>query len=162
MSRSFYPRDFALLFLLYLVFSSIACGKHTTPTAPKPPSGPIWNRQGTVLAASNPADVQNVYEPTLVQPETTAHVLSVPATQIVWKMWFTGGWGNWGNVNIGYAEAVSATGPWVRYPNPVVTGHARPFVVETVSGSVTTYYMYAAIDTQIDVYSSSNGVSFNL
>lgn len=114
----------------------------------------VWNREGTVLAASVPADQENVYEPTLVQPEGNCLILTSSTT--CWKMWFTGGWDS---PNIYYAESADGIN-WSRYPTAVVTGHDRPFVIENGG----TYYLYTAntANSQIDEYTSSNGETFSL
>ena len=117
----------------------------------------IWNKKGTIISASIAADESNVLEPTLIQPEGGAQLLS----GTVWKMWFTGGWFN---PNIYYAESTDGIS-WTRKSGSVVSGHLRPYVVKVGS----TYHMYSAkgnptdgYDKQIDHHTSSDGVTWSL
>jgi len=143
------------LFAMLLALTLIGCdGQLRVIGCVGQPKVGVWNREGTVLAASLTADQENVYEPTLVQPEGNCLMLTSLTT--CWKMWFSGGWAS---PNIYYAESADGIN-WSRYSTAVVTGHNRPFVIEN-SG---TYYLYTAntANSQIDEYTSSNGETFTL
>jgi len=113
----------------------------------------IWNRKGTVLFASDPLDQGNIGEPTVIY-EGSPQILTIASS--VFKMWFGGGWSV---PYIFYAESIDGVS-WTRYATPVVTAHVRTFVFKNAS----TYYMYTAnvANTQLDQYTSSDGVTWTL
>ncbi|MFH1720671.1 MAG: DUF2341 domain-containing protein [Patescibacteria group bacterium] len=113
-----------------------------------------WTRQGTVLSASTAPEDSNVYEPTVIY-EGSPQILSGQTN--VFKMWYSGGWNS---PNLNYAESTDGIS-WTKYgSNPIISAHNRSYVFK--SGS--TYYLYAAntANTQIDLYTSSDGVNFTL
>lgn len=142
------------LFVILFAFPLIGCSHESIICCSCQATAGVWNREGTALSASLSADQENVYEPTLVQPEGNCLILTSLAT--CWKMWFTAGWAS---PNIYYAESADGI-TWSRYSTAVVTGHNRPFVIENGG----TYYLYTANsgNTQIDEYTSSNGEAFAL
>ncbi|TAK22733.1 MAG: hypothetical protein EPO26_10760 [Chloroflexota bacterium] len=76
---------------------------------------------------------------------------------LVYKMWYTGGWGS---ASINYAESFDGV-VWTKYAgNPVIAGHSRSYVLRVDD----TYYGYAANgpNSQIDLYTSRDGVSWIL
>lgn len=110
-----------------------------------------WGRQGAVLTAGV-GDNSNVLEPTILY-EANAQILA----GTVFKMWYTGGWGN---LDINYAES-SDGAAWTKYDsNPVLADHARSCILKVSA----TYYLYAAKedDSQIDLYTSADGLSWSL
>jgi hypothetical protein len=113
-----------------------------------------WQRKGAILNATTTADLDNVFEPTVIR-EASPQILTQYDT--VYKMWYTAGWATFG---INYAESVDGV-TWSKYTsNPVVASHARSYVLKNGS----TYYMYASNATaqQIDRYTSSNGITWTL
>lgn len=110
-----------------------------------------WGRQGAVLTAGV-GDNSNVLEATILY-EANAQILG----GTVFKIWYTGGWGN---LDINYAESSDGI-TWTKYgSNPVLADHARSCILKDGS----TYYLYAAKedDSQIDLYTSADGLSWSL
>ena len=147
-----------------LVTSGVTAGTYASPSAltidakgriTNAASGGVWRQQGTVLSASGVDDVGNVLEPTVIY-EGSPQLLSGYTN--VFKMWFTGGWG--ATLNTYYAE--SGDGKlWTRRVAPVVANRIRSFV--THQGA--TYYLFASdasVNTAIDLYTSSDGITFSL
>lgn len=114
----------------------------------------VWNRKGTVIYPSTAADQQTCGEPTVILD--TNPVILTSNVGNVFKMWFTQGWGT---ANICYAESPDGA-TWTRYPTAVVANRNRSFVLKNGS----TYYMYAAnlANTQLDRFTSSDGVAWTL
>ncbi|MDP3881045.1 MAG: DUF2341 domain-containing protein, partial [bacterium] len=113
-----------------------------------------WTRQGTVLSASTVAEDSNVYEPTVIY-EGSPQILTGQTN--VFKLWYSGGWNS---PNLNYAESTDGIS-WTKYSsNPIIDAYNRSNIFK--SGS--TYYLYAAnaANTQIDLYTSSNGINFTL
>lgn len=112
----------------------------------------IWTLRGTVLSGVAPDETNNVGEPNVIY-EGSPQILA----GTVFKMWYTSGWAS---PEIHYAESTDGIS-WTKYgSNPVLAAHCRPSVFKDGS----TYYMFAAnvANTQIDLYSSADGVSWSL
>lgn len=110
-----------------------------------------WARQGVVLNGGGADETNNVYEPTVIR-EAGAVIL----TGTVFKMWYTQGWAS---PSINYAESTDGVS-WTKYgSNPILAAHNRSSVFK----DGTTYYMLTAntANTQIDLYSSTDGVAFS-
>lgn len=113
---------------------------------------PPWTYIGDVLTATVAGDQSNVYEANVIY-EANAQVL----TGTVFKMWYTSGWGT---PILNYAESADGI-TWSKYgSNPILSAHYRSMVVK--SGS--TYYHYTAQSghTEIDLYTSTDGVTLSL
>ena len=115
----------------------------------------VWKREGVVLEGTEAWEIAGgarVHEPTVIR-EGNAQILS----GTVFKMWYAAG----SPSKIGYAESTDGK-TWTKYAsNPVLAGDiARPFVMKDGN----TYYMTVAPtgDTQIDIYTSSDGLSWTL
>lgn len=113
---------------------------------------PAWTYLGDVLTATVAGDQDSVFEANVIR-EAGAQILS----GTVYKMWYTGGWAN---PVLNYAESTDGA-TWTKYgSNPIIDAHYRSMVLK--SGS--TYYLYAAAagHTQLDLYTSSDGVAWSL
>jgi hypothetical protein len=128
--------------------------KYITSVDPRVSTG-VWKHRGTVLQSSLAIDNGNVFEPSIIY-EGSPQVLTGYTN--VFKMWFDSGWGAGAGV-IGYAESPDGIN-WTRQTAPLFTDHYRTSVMKNGS----TYYLFAAniAATQIDVYTSSNGVTWTL
>lgn len=113
----------------------------------------VWVKQGAVLSATLVGEADNVYEPHIIR-EGNPQIL----TGTVFKMWYSGGWGNG---NIYYAESTDGI-TWSKYSgSPCVTGHVRGCILKVD----TTYYLYCTKESneyEVDLYTSSDGVAFSL
>lgn len=112
-------------------------------------------RQGTVLEAIT-GESNNVYESVVLYE---GDPLILIGAHRVYKMWFGRGWGSGASIGISYAESYDGV-EWTRYDgNPLVTSVFRPNVVHHNG----TYYLYASAgDTQIDLYTATDGVTFTV
>jgi len=105
---------------------------------------------GTVITP-DAGDNNHVDEP-MVLYEGDAQLLS----GTVFKMWWTS---NWGNPEINYAESTDGIA-WTHYgSNPILSGgFGRNFVVKNGAD----YWMYVDVGGDIDLYTSSDGLTFAL
>lgn len=117
---------------------------------------PVWNRRGAVLNATTSADQDNTFEPSVIYDSTTTPVILTGHTK-VFRMWYTSGWTT---PQINYAESLDGVS-WTPYAsNPVITGHARSFVMQVSGGSFVLYASLGVSGTQIDRYTSTNGATW--
>lgn len=99
-----------------------------------------------MLTATEAHEQSNVFEPNILPDGAGGYI-----------MYYTGGWGT---PNICRATAPDLVN-WTKYAsNPIVANHCRSFVLQDGS----TFYMYTAptAQTTIDLYTSSDGISFTL
>lgn len=114
----------------------------------------VWDRLGVVLAPTTVAENGNVFEPTVIY-EASPQLLAGGGS--CFKMWYSS---EWNSPALNYAESRDGV-TWTKYAsNPIISGHCRSYVVRVGS----TYYLYAAntAATQIDLYTSSDGVAWTL
>ena len=113
-----------------------------------------WKKYGTVLSVTNPAKVW-ISEPTVIH-EGNPMIFTEEIS--VFKMWYDEVLDT--NFDVCYAESRDGIS-WTKYTgNPILTNHQRTSV--TKSGN--TYYLTATdpTDSQIDLYSSADGITFAL
>lgn len=137
-----------LFFILFVVISASSYGQKIYPD-----SSFYWRRLGIVFSDS----ANRNFEAPTVKFEGNPQLYT--GLTNVWKIWFTYIDGS-GVPNIGYAESPDGIGNWHRI-NGLISNHRSSSVFEKGS----TYYCYAASTingTQIDQYTSSNGVSWTL
>ena len=120
---------------------------------------PVWVRQGTILSGSQSWEDNSLEEPKVLERTTGCQIVSSPCL----AMWYTGG--GWGisQLDIGYAETTDLTAKtgWTKYSsNPVITNHARGFVLLD-SG---TFYEFCVnqANGNMDLYTSTDGISWSL
>jgi hypothetical protein len=142
----------------------VSTGPGTTYTAqPVPPGGGVWQREGTIISPSA-SEEYNASEPTLLY-EGSPQIAAFSGLTNVWKMWWNCGYLTTG---LCYAESSDAEN-WVRWPSGsgAVIARANPGPAHGyVFHYNGTYYYYAgngaASSTQINMYTSTNGVSWTL
>jgi hypothetical protein len=146
-----------LLFVI-LLLPALAFGQtqlSINQVAPNFQTAGIWKSTGTIMTPETVADQSNLQEPNVIY-EGSPQILT-DATN-VYKMLFTAGGTTQG---IYYAESVDGQ-IWSRRATVSIANHARTFVMK--SGS--TYYCFCAPTAggfaQIDVYSSTDMVTWTL
>lgn len=116
----------------------------------------IWTRRGTVIPIGSSGGTQ---EPSVIY-EGNAKILSGN----VFKMWYTNGWLSPVPV-VNYAESTDGV-TWSEYAsNPVMANGATPVVHGSVFHFGSTYYAYysnGSPATQLDQWTSSDGVNWTL
>jgi len=113
----------------------------------------FWSLQGTVLAASEVHEIDNVFEPTVIY-DSNPQILD---GDNVFKMWYTGGWGTTG---ICYAESLDGIN-WTKYDsNPIIADHHCSHCIKIGDQ----YWLYTNKQTNdaFDLYISNDGIIFNL
>lgn len=111
-----------------------------------------WHRDGTVLSGVAPDETNNVYEPIALY-EGSPQIIAGPN---VFKLWYSSGVAAPG---IHYAESADGQ-TWTKYgSNPVLNSRMRPALLKDGA----TYYLFVSNgDTQIDLYSSNDGLAWTL
>lgn len=115
----------------------------------------VWNRAGTVLYPDQISQF-NFAEPNVIR-DTGSHLLGVPATDTIFKMWYTSGWSTpW----IAYAESPTGLpGTWVQYAPHLIENHCRGFMLRDGAN----YYIYADSSTAGLIFNrfvSTDGINF--
>ena len=107
----------------------------------------IWQHQGTILTGA-----EKPFLPTVIYEGGSQCGLGAGN---VFKMWYSG------TANTYYAESLDGKTSWTKYAsNPIVSGQ----VLGKLFKNGSTYYLYTSPSTQnaINVYTSSDGVTFSL
>lgn|SRR5579859_1763490 len=124
----------------------------------------LWTRQGTVIPIGTGGGTQEVS----VVYEANPQILSANADGKIWKMWHTNGWSATAHIN--YQESPDAI-HWTPYAsNPVISDGTNNTEHGFVLHNGNTYYAFEgndlgagnSISTQIDLWESTNGVTFSL
>ena len=120
----------------------------------------VWHRYSSTVGVFSPSTYpsSNTAEPNVLY-EANSQLLSVPATEKVFKMWYRHGYSSWTVMNLGYAESLDG----ISWTEGTDTVFGFAIACPSVAKISSTYYLSLKDSTNhIDIYSSTNGVSWTI